>query len=132
MCIINLKYKFKMRKIITILSVSIVLVACSSNANQKSKSGQSKSDTSIVLAVYKIDKNWKMDSVFRITKDTFRIATIDTTDSEAKIQRIKDTAYFLPVVIDSVNKKVRWYGFPPKFVQEVKAETISLLPPKQG
>lgn len=109
-----------MRKFTTAVLLVGILVSCN-NQKTGTKPLAEKSDTTPVkvLGIYKV-KEWKLDSVYRVIKDTFRLSGIDTAGGKAKMTWVKDTIYFIPIITDSVKKEGGWYGIPAKHVQEIK------------
>lgn len=114
-----------MRKIITIITIVALATACNSKpASEKKPVGTSKSDTARLLAVFKINGTYKLDSVVKITRDTFKLSQVDTATGAAKMEWQKDIVYYAPILVDSVKKEVRWYGFTPEYFQEVNIKEI--------
>lgn len=103
-----------MRKFITAIAFAAIIISCG-NANSKSRSFKpGNPDTTKVLAVWKVGEYY-VDTVTRIIKLELKPMKDDSTRNEW----VKDTAYYIPFVIDSVTKKVQWYGLSPMFAQEI-------------
>lgn len=106
-----------------LISAAFLFFSCYSK-DKSTNVKKSKSDTTKVLAVFKVGNKWNIDTSFRITKDTFKLSKIDTAQQSAKMVWQKDTVYFIPLVTDTVNKKINWYGVPPAYVQEVNVTPL--------
>lgn len=99
-----------------ILILAVVLTSCYSKNQAHVKS---RTDSTKVSVIYAINSDWKKDSAVRIIKDTFKVGVIDSSKGKAEMIWMKDTLYFVPLLIDSISKKAQWYGLPPQYVQEV-------------
>jgi hypothetical protein len=126
---------------ITILAIILSLVSCNSNKgdlNAPPKGGSftrnpdtaKRIDTTFVLAAYRLGdstiKGLRADSLPRIIKDSFAIVKMDTTGDKIVATREwkRDTAYYLPMVTDTVKKQVRWLRLTSEYVQEIKVSTL--------
>jgi hypothetical protein len=81
-----------MKRAIIILMAVVTFVSCET---KKSVNVIPKSDTIKTLAIYMYNKNLSYAVIYRITKDTFRMAPVDSLTS--KKQWVKDTMYFIPI-----------------------------------
>ena len=81
-----------MKRAILILMAVVTFVSCET---KKSVNVIPKSDTIKTLAIYMYNKNISYAVIYRITKDTFRMAPVDSLTS--KKQWVKDTMYFIPI-----------------------------------
>jgi hypothetical protein len=119
-----------MQKLTAIL-LSIALFACNAQTTSKDNfktdstgySKQSHADTVKVQAIFKVGQ-WQMDSVFRVTRDTFTLVSIDSLTGTAKLERRKFTLYYVPILVDTLKKQIQWFGYTPEFVQEVHVRPI--------
>jgi tartrate dehydratase beta subunit/fumarate hydratase class I family protein len=127
---------------ITILAIIVSLVSCSPNKSDlhaPPKGGSftrnpadttKRIDTSMVLVAYRLGdstiKGLRADSLPRIIKDSFAIVKMDTTGDKIVATREwkRDTAYYLPMVTDTVKKQVRWLRLGTEYVQEIKVSTL--------
>jgi hypothetical protein len=126
---------------ITILAIIVSLVSCNSNKGdlmhhqredhlQGIPDTTKRIDTTFVLAAYRLGdstiKGLRADSLPRIIKDSFAIVKMDTTGDKIVATREwkRDTAYYLPMVTDTVKKQVRWLRLTSEYVQEIKVSTL--------
>lgn len=109
-----------MKKTILIIS-TLALFACNSKVKHVSKP----SDTTKMLAIYRFDTAaLRADTVFRVTKDSLKLSKVDSASGKASLQWYRDTTFYVAVLIDTPNKKIRWFGLPGDYVQEVKIKPI--------
>ena len=111
-----------MKNSIIVLTV-IALYSCTNQRDDK-QPFKPALDTSKVQVVYKLGE-WRLDSAFRVVKDTFMLSSIDSSQGAAKMEWKKDTVYFIPVVTDTASRQVRWFAVPPLAAQEVKVRPIA-------
>ncbi len=111
-----------MKKTTTALLAIILLASCHA---PKTSGVKGKPDTTRVEVFYRLGKSARLDSSFRIIKDTFRLSGIDTTAGQADMSWVKDTTYFIPVVTDTAKKEIKWYGVLPAFVTEIHCKPLN-------
>jgi hypothetical protein len=117
---------------LTLILLSVALFSCNTEnvSNQKTKTNsdsagysQGHSDTTKVQAIFKVG-HFQLDSVFKVSKDTFSLVSIDSVSGTAKLEKRKFVLYYVPIVVDTLKKQVQWFGYPAEFVQEVHVRPI--------
>jgi hypothetical protein len=118
---------------LTLILLSVALFSCNTENVGKEKTkinsdsagyiSQGHSDTTKVQAIFKVG-HYQLDSVFKVSKDTFTIQSIDSATGVAKLEKRKFVLYYVPIVVDTLKKQVQWFGYPAEFVQEVHVRPI--------
>lgn len=103
-----------------VVFATLIILLFSCKTGTVSKPFTPNRDTDIVVAVFKIKGQWKMDSAFRIIKDTLKPGVFDSANGTAKLEQMKDTVYYVPIVTDTLKREVKFVGVSPMGVREVQ------------
>lgn len=104
--------------LIAAIAIATIMASCG-NANSKKNDFVAKSDTTLVLAFFKLGQ-YRADTVQKVRYDVFKSVAVDTASGHGNYKWVKDSFYRIAIITDTVSKVAKWYNFSPEYFQEVK------------